>query len=131
MTTLATAGSGLLTTVWVTAIIVLSNVVIFILVPHLAINSERHHYRSTQQTHMLVKMAFFQVFNTTIAVLAFLLFRWNRPLSPSTCPDAPGPAPPPPEELPSCLGRTSISSSISGDHISGAEARPPSRSHSP
>ena len=75
---------GLLTTVWVTAIIVLSNVVIFILVPHLAINSERHHYRSTQQTHMLVKMAFFQVFNTTIAVLAFLLFRWNRPLSPST-----------------------------------------------
>ena len=37
MTTLATAGSGLLTTVWVTAIIVLSNVVIFILVSRLAI----------------------------------------------------------------------------------------------
>ena len=99
------AGSGLLTTGWVTAIIVGSNVVIFGLVPHLAINSERHHYRSTQQTHMLVKMAFFQVFNTTIAVLAFLLFRWSRPLSPSTCPDTPGPSPPPPEELPSCLGR--------------------------
>ena len=46
-----------------TAIIVGSNVVIFGLVPHLAINSERHHYRSTQQTHMLVKMAFFQVPN--------------------------------------------------------------------
>ena len=38
-------------------------------------------------------------------MLAFLLFRWSRPLSPSTCPDTPGPSPPPPEELPSCLGR--------------------------
>ena len=42
MTTLTMAGSGLLTTVWVTAIIVLSNVVIFILVSRLAIEPLPH-----------------------------------------------------------------------------------------
>eukprot|EP00908_Phaeocystis_cordata_P010900 Transcript_2175.p2 GENE.Transcript_2175~~Transcript_2175.p2 ORF type:complete len:405 (-),score=204.73 Transcript_2175:122-1336(-) len=104
---------GPLTTVWVTAVIILSNVIIFAMVPHLAIHSEFHHYRSTQQTHMLVKMAFFQVFNTTIATLIFLVISWYAP-TPSSCPAAANatllPPPPPPPPPPQCFGALPLGS---------------------
>ncbi len=81
---------GLLTTLWSTPVIVISNVVIFILTPQLAIKNEKHHTRSSQHLHMLVKMTFFQVFNTVVATLAFLFLRWQPPTSSApSCPVTP------------------------------------------
>ena len=60
--------SGAITTLWVTAVVIGSNVAIFCLVPYLAVNKEFHHHRSAQHMHMLLKMAFFQCFNTSISV---------------------------------------------------------------
>ena len=37
----------------------------------------RHHYRSYQHMHMLLKMTFFQIFNTSVSVLAFLFLTWD------------------------------------------------------
>lgn len=84
--------SGPLTTLWVTAVVIGSNVCIFSLVPHLAIHSERHHYRSSQHLHMLLKMAFFQIFNTSVSVLAFLYLTWEPPET-VTCPLPPATSP--------------------------------------
>jgi len=69
--------SGAITTVWVTMVIIASNVVIFNLVPYFAVRRERHHYRSYQHMHMLLKMTFFQIFNTSVSVLAFLFLTWD------------------------------------------------------
>ena len=56
---------GVLTTLWSTPVIIVSNVAIFILTPQLAIRYEAHHTRSSQHMHMLLKMTFFQVFNSS------------------------------------------------------------------
>ena len=72
---------GILTTLWSTPVIILSNVAIFVLVPKLAVSSECEHTRSSQHLHMLIKMAFFQLFNTVIATLSFLAVQWREPPS--------------------------------------------------
>jgi len=78
---------GLVTSLWSTPVIILANVAIFVLVPMLAVQTEREHTRSSQQLHMLIKMVFFQLFNTVIATLSFLFMHWGEQ-SPGTftCP---------------------------------------------
>ena len=78
---------GLVTSLWSTPVIILSNVAIFVLVPLLAVHLEREHTRSSQQLHMLIKMVFFQLFNTVIATLSFLFMHWNEP--PADTPSCP------------------------------------------
>ena len=94
---------GIFTTVGQTAVLILSNVVIFIMVPQLAINVERHHYRTSQHTMMLMKMAAFQIFNTVVACLIYIFFPPNIGAAagwaagcPVPTPPAPPAAPPPP-----------------------------------
>lgn len=89
MTTLtATMDSkGIVTTLWSTPVIIISNVVIFVSVPQLAIRLERHHTRSSQHMHMLLKMLLFQLFNTVVAVLTFMFQHWAPPTKAKlTCP---------------------------------------------
>ena len=76
---------GLLTTLWATPVVIVSNVVIFVGTANLAIFVERHHTRSSQHMHMLFKMIFFQVFNTVVASLCFMFRTWKEPLTHS-CP---------------------------------------------
>ena len=121
------AGQGALTTVWVTIVVIVSNVVIFIMVPALAVNSEVHHYRSTQQTHMLLKMAFFQVFNTTIASLVFLFIRWHKPPGPA----CPGVSPPPPPPIDYGSGLSCIGALPGAPRQRHVAARPLSRLQDP
>ena len=94
---------GIFTTVGQTAVLILSNVVIFNMVPQLAINVERHHYRTSQHTMMLMKMAAFQIFNTVVACLIYIFFPPNIGAAagwaagcPAPTPPAPVLAPPPP-----------------------------------
>ena len=90
---------GLVTTLWSTPVIILANVAIFVLVPQLALRTERDHTRSSQHLHMLLKMVFFQLFNTVIATLSFLFMRWT-PLAhgSNACPLPRSPAVLPPDE---------------------------------
>ena len=69
--------TGALTTLWVTAVVIASNLAIFSLVPYLAVKREHHHHRSAQHMHMLLKMAGFQIMNTSVSVLAFLFLTWD------------------------------------------------------
>ena len=78
---------GLLTTLWATPVVIVSNVVIFVGTANLAIFVERHHTRSSQHMHMLFKMIFFQLFNTVVAALCFMFRPWEKPTAAQrTCP---------------------------------------------
>ena len=70
---------GLLTTLWATPVVIVSNVVIFVGTANFAIRLERHHTRSSQHMHMLIKMIFFQLFNTVVAALCFMFRPWEKP----------------------------------------------------
>jgi hypothetical protein len=70
--------AGLLTTLWSTPVIIVSNLAIFIGQLQLAIRVEQHKTRSSQHMHMLIKMAGFQCFNTVVAVVSFA-FYWPTP----------------------------------------------------
>ena len=72
---------GLLTTLWATPVVIISNVVIFATTANLAIRVEKHHTRSSQHMHMLIKMIFFQLFNTVVAALCFMFRPWDTPTS--------------------------------------------------
>ena len=85
---------GLLTTVWSTPAIIVCNVVIFVSVPQLSIHMERHHTRSGQHMHMLIKMVFFQLFNTVVASLSFMFLKWEMPTRHPSCPLIHPPLPP-------------------------------------
>ena len=121
---------GLLTTLWSTPVIILSNVVIFISVPQLSIRMERHHTLSSQHMHsecmlamrsnseapcrnvvvahcraracclrtaspVLIKMVFFQLFNTIVASFSFMFRLWDSPTkAQSACPLTKPPQPP-------------------------------------
>ena len=71
--------TGILTTLWSTPLIIVSNVTIFALTPNLSIRYDGHRYRSSQHLHMLLKMAFFQSFNTLISASAFFYTLWPAP----------------------------------------------------
>ena len=90
------------TTLWSTPLIIVSNVLIFFLVPFLSIHYDQHHHRSTQHLHMLLKMVFFQSFNTVFFTLLFLFLGWTIPSgSTNTCPL---PMTPPLPDGQSCFG---------------------------
>lgn len=71
----------------------------------LAVRVERHHSRSALHLHMLLKMVFFQTFNTCITASIFLFLRWRnpQPTEPSyaVCPLPPVPELPPGDQ---CFG---------------------------
>jgi len=56
-----THSQGVSTTLWVTGVIILSNVIIFIIVPTMAYAIETHYFLSSLHLHMLLKLVFFQV----------------------------------------------------------------------
>ena len=83
----AMSNKGLLTTLWSTPLIILSNVVIFISVPQLSIHVERHNTRSAQHFRMLLKMFGFQLLNTVIACASFMFMFTDPPSGKeATCP---------------------------------------------
>ena len=90
---------GALTTLWSTPVIIAANVLIFILVPQLAIRAERHHFRSALHVHMLLKMVFFQTFNTCATASIFLFLLW-RDVKPSDSSFSSCPLPQTPQPLP-------------------------------
>lgn len=53
--------------------LILANVILFVTTPILATTIERHHTISGMENTMLLKMAFFQVFNTVVAAFSFLV----------------------------------------------------------
>ena len=53
--------------------LILANVTLFVTTPILATTVERHHTISGMENTMLLKMAFFQVFNTVVAAFSFLV----------------------------------------------------------
>ena len=85
-----TMHGGALTSLWSTPVIILSNVVIFALVPQLSTRLDRHHHRSTQHLHMLLKMAIFQWFNTSSTAVVFLFLNWQVDPADTGCPLAQG-----------------------------------------
>ena len=100
---------GAVTTLWSTPVIIVANVIIFILVPQLAVNVERHHHRSTLQLFMLLKMVFFQTFNTCITASIFLFLSWaNVPPSSPSYSVCPLPQMEPLPETASCWGQLSL-----------------------